>query len=228
MSDPEGSRQPDEPPARDPFGREPVVPPPSTHWEVGVPRGRGRHEPQHYAQQHYRMQPYPMNQQGGYGDAMPGHGPGASSGHSGTRPSPGGGLMTRAWRAVALAMGSPGNSRIDASHQGQDASDARKGGFCDSSEMAGQEATEQESGEVSGFAHGRGTAGRTPNMACGEPTAVLQPAAQLVCVPSRPSSRVSVSQHSVSGESESGSFSNLVTLGCGVGFGSAPGQQTAT
>ena len=125
-------------------------------------------------------------------------------------------------------MGSRGKTRTDASHQGQDASDARKGGLCDSAEMVGQEGTEQESGEVSGFAHGRETAGRIPNMACGEPTAVLKPAAQLVFVPSRPSSRVSVSQHSVSGESESESFSNLVTLGCGVGFRSAPGSPTAT
>ena len=49
-SDPEGSRRPDEPTARDPFGREQVVRPPSTPWEVGLPRGRGRQEPQHYAQ----------------------------------------------------------------------------------------------------------------------------------------------------------------------------------
>ena len=121
MSDPEGSRRPNEQPARDTFGREPVVRPPSTHWEVGIPRGRGRHEPQHYAQQQHRMQPYPMNQQGGYADAMLGHGPGASSGDPGARLSPSGGLLTRAWRAVALVVGSPGKTRTDASHQGQDA-----------------------------------------------------------------------------------------------------------
>ena len=194
MSDPEGSRRPDEPPARDPFGREQQhARSSSTPWEVGLPRGRGRHEPQHYAQQQHRMQPYPMNQQGGYADAMPGHGPGASSGDSGARLSPSGGLLTRAWRAVALVMGSPGKPRSDASHQGQDASDARKGRWWDSAEMVGQEGTEQESGEVSAFANGRETAGRTPNMACVEPTAVLQPAAQLVFVPPRPSCRVSVS-----------------------------------
>ena len=96
MSDPEGSRRPDEPPARDPFGREQQpTRPPSTPWEVGLPRGRGRQEPQHYTPQQHRMQPYPMNQQGGYGDAMPGHGPGASSGESGARLSPSGGLLTR-------------------------------------------------------------------------------------------------------------------------------------
>ena len=74
MSDAEGSRRPDEQPARDRFVRQPVVRTPSTHWAVGVPRGRCLHEPQHYAQQQHRMQPYPMNQQGGYADAMPGHG----------------------------------------------------------------------------------------------------------------------------------------------------------
>ena len=73
---------------------------PLTHWEVGFPRGQGHHEPQRYAQQQHRMQPYPMNQQGGYSDAMLGHGPGASSGDSGARLSPGGGLLTRAWRAL--------------------------------------------------------------------------------------------------------------------------------
>ena len=108
------------------------------------------------------MQPYPMNQQGGYADAMPGHGPGASSGDSGARLSPGGGFLTRAWRAVALVMGSPGKPRSDASHPGRDASDARKGRLCDTAGRVGQEGTEQESGEVSGFAHGRETAGRTP------------------------------------------------------------------
>ena len=190
MSDPEGSRRPDEQPAR----------PPSTPWEVGLPRGRGRQEPQHYAQSQQRMQPYPTDQRGGYTDAMLAHGPGASSGDSGARLSPGGGLLTRAWRAVASVMVSPGKPRTDAPHQGRDASDSREGGLCHSAEMAGQEGTEQESGQVSGFAHGRGTAGRTPNMACGEPTAVLQPAAQLVFVPSRPSSRVSIPRHSVSGE----------------------------
>ena len=70
-------------------------------------------------------------------------------------------------------MGSPGKRRTEASHQRQDASDARTGGLCDTAEMVGQEVTEQETGEVSGFAHGRETAGRTSNMACGEPTAVL-------------------------------------------------------
>ena len=89
------------------------------------------------------MQPYPMNQQGGYADAMLVHGPGASSGDSGARINPDGGLLTRAWRVVALVMGSPGKPRTDAPHQGQDASDARKRGLCDSAEMAGQEGTEQ-------------------------------------------------------------------------------------
>ena len=186
--DPEVSRRPDERTARDPFGREAVVRPPSTHWEVGVPRGQGRHEPQRYAQQQHRMEPYPMDQQGGYADAMPGDVPGASSRDSGARLSPGGVLLTRAWRAVALVMGSPGKPRTDAPHQGQDASDARDGGLCSSAEMARRVSTEQESQEVLEFAHGRGTAGLTPNMADGEPTAVKLPTAQLVLVPARPSS----------------------------------------
>ena len=183
MSDPDGSRRPDEPVARDPFGREQQpTRPSSTPWEVGLPRGRGRHEPQHYAQQQHRMQPYPMNQQGGSTDAMPGNGPGASSGDSGARLSPSGGLLTRASRAVALVMGYPGKPRSDASQPGQDASDARKGGLCDSAEMVGHEDTEQESGEVSGFAHGRETAGRTPNMACGEATAVRATTCSSTCL----------------------------------------------
>ena len=73
---------------------------------MGVLRGQGRHEPQRYAQQQHRMQPYPMNQQGGYADAKLGHGPGAPSRDSGVKLSPGGGLLTRAWRAVAVVMGS--------------------------------------------------------------------------------------------------------------------------
>ena len=131
MSDPEGSRRPDEQTAPDPLGPEPVVRQPSTLWEVRLPSGRGRHEPQHYAQQQHRMQPYPMNQQGGYTDAMLGHGPGASSGDSGARLSPGGGLLRRAWRALALVLGPPGKPRTDAPHRGQDASDTKDGGLRD-------------------------------------------------------------------------------------------------
>ena len=91
-----------------------------------------------------------------------------------------------------------------------------------------QVGTDQGSGEVSGFAHGRETTGRTANMAYGEPTAMQELTAPLVFVPSRPPPRVSVSQHSALGESDPKGFSNLATLGSGVGFGSAPGQQTAT
>ena len=41
----------------------------------------------------------------------------------------------------------------------------KKRGLGDSGEMVGQEGTEQESREVSGFAHGRETAGLSPTFA---------------------------------------------------------------
>ena len=125
----------------------------------------------------------------------------------------------------------PGKFPIDASIPGQDASDgpdALGRGLVDSAEMVRRVGTEQGGGEVSGLDQGRETTSSDPTERCGEPAVAVYSSAQLDSVLQTSHLLEFPESHTGPRAYEERGFADLVTLGCGEGFRSAPGSPTAT
>ena len=163
-----------------------------------------------------------------YADGTGGHPRG-----TGSRPSRGnaGGVLGEVWHVVSSAMGTPSKLPTDVSITGRgasDAPDALGSALDDSAKMVGRVGAEQGGGEVSGLDQGREATGSDPTERCCEPAVTVDSSAQLGSV--LQTSQFPEFSRSYTGPTayEERSFTDLVTLGCGVAFRSAPGSQTAT
>ena len=88
--------------------------------------------------------------------------------------------------------------------------------------------TEQGGGEVSGLDQGRETTSPDPTERCGEPAVAAYSSSQLDSVLQTSHLPEFPESHTVPRPCEERGFTDLVTLGCGEGFRSAPGSPTAT